>query len=222
MVTVARTDIDPTSISATVRRAIAAVDKDQPGPDDTHNGSIYSDSVAQRRFNTALIVAFAALALLLAMVGVYGLMAFAVAQRTHEMGMRIALGAQRGDVLKLVLGRGLRLTLLGIVFGLAAAFFLTRFISNLLFNVARTDPATFIVVSLCLGGIALFASYIPARRARRVDPWRLALRVRAHVTATKPIRRTPIAVPEGTRRRELDEELRGCHSRFALLSASRC
>ncbi len=170
MVTVARTDVDPASLSATVRRAIAAVDKDQPVLMTRTMADIYSDSVAQRRFNTALIVAFAALALLLAMVGVYGLMAFAVAQRTHEMGVRIALGAQRGDVLKLVLGRGLRLALLGIVFGLAAAFFLTRFLSKLLFNVAQTDPATFIVVSLCLGGIALFASYIPARRAGRVDP----------------------------------------------------
>ncbi|PYU60863.1 MAG: ABC transporter permease, partial [Acidobacteria bacterium] len=93
----------------------------------------------------------------------------------HEIGVRIALGAQRWDVLKLVLGRGLRLALLGIVFGLAAAFFLTRFLSKLLFNVPQTDPATFIVVSLCLGGIALLASYIPARRAMRADPM-LALR----------------------------------------------
>jgi ABC-type antimicrobial peptide transport system permease subunit len=97
-------------------------------------------------------------------------MAFAVTQRTHEMGVRIALGAEHWHVLKLVLGRALRLTFMGIAFGLAMAFFLTRFISNLLFNVPRTDPATFIVVSLCLGGIALLASYIPARRAMRVDP----------------------------------------------------
>src|SRR5437667_12610420 len=117
-----------------------------------------------------VLVSIAAIALLLAMLRIYGLMAFAVTQRTHEIGVRIALGAQRWDVLKLVLGRGLRLALLGIVFGLAAAFCLTRFLSKLLFNVPQTDPATFIVVSLCLGGIALLASYIPARRAMRADP----------------------------------------------------
>jgi putative ABC transport system permease protein len=170
MVTVARTEVDPASLSSTVRGAIAAVDKDQPVLMTRTMADIYSDAVSQRRFNTALIVAFGALALLLAMVGVYGLMAFAVTQRTHEMGVRIALGAQRWEVLKLVLGRGLRLALLGIVFGLATSFFLTRFLSKLLFNVPQTDPATFIVVSLCLGGIALLASYIPARRAMRVDP----------------------------------------------------
>jgi putative ABC transport system permease protein len=170
MVTVVRTDVDPASLSSTVRGAIAAVDKDQPVLMTRTMADIYSDSVAQRRFNTALIVAFGTLALLLAVVGVYGLMAFAVAQRTHEMGVRIALGAERWQVLKLVLGRGLRLTFMGIAFGLAVAFFLTRFFSKLLFNVPQTDPATFIVVSLCLGGIALLASYIPARRAMRVDP----------------------------------------------------
>jgi putative ABC transport system permease protein len=170
MVTVVRTDVDPASLSSTVRGAIAAVDKDQPVLMTRTMADIYSDSVAQRRFNTALIVAFGTLALLLAVVGVYGLMAFAVAQRTHEMGVRIALGAEQWQVLKLVLGRGLRLTFMGIAFGLAVAFFLTRFFSKLLFNVPQTDPATFIVVSLCLGGIALLASYIPARRAMRVDP----------------------------------------------------
>jgi putative ABC transport system permease protein len=170
MVTVARTEVDPVSLSSAVRGAIAAVDKDQPVLMTRTMADIYSDAVAQRRFNTALIVAFGALALLLAMVGVYGLMAFAVTQRTHEMGVRIALGAQRRDVLNLVLGRGLRLALLGIVFGLAMAFFQARFLSKLLFDVPETDPATFIVVSLCLGGIALLASYIPARRAMRVDP----------------------------------------------------
>lgn len=131
---------------------------------------IFSDSVAQRRFNTALIVAFGALALLLAMVGVYGLMAYTVTQRTHEMGVRIALGADRSDVMKLVLGRGIRLTVMGIAFGLAMALVVTRFLSKLLFNVSQTDPATFVAVSVCLGAVALLASYIPARRAMQVDP----------------------------------------------------
>jgi len=170
MVTVVRTDIDPAGLASAVRGAIAAVDKDQPVLMTRTMADIYSDSVAQRRFNTALVVAFGTLALLLAVVGVYGLMAFAVTQRTHEMGVRIALGAERWDVVKLVLGQGLRLAFFGIAFGLAVAFFLTRFFSKLLFNVPQTDPATFIIVSLCLGGIALLASYIPARRAMRVDP----------------------------------------------------
>ncbi len=175
MVTVVRTDIDPASLASAVRGAMAAVDKDQPVLMTRTMADIYSDSVAQRRFNTALVVAFGTLALLLAVVGVYGLMAFAVTQRTHEMGVRIALGAERWDVVKLVLGQGLRLAFFGIAFGLAVAFFLTRFFSKLLFNVPQTDPATFIIVSLCLGGIALLASYIPARRAMRVDPM-IALR----------------------------------------------
>ena len=170
MVTVVRTDIDPAGLSSAVRGAIAAVDKDQPVLMTRTMADIYLDSVAQRRFNTALLVAFGTLALLLAVVGVYGLMAFAVARRTHEMGVRIALGAERWDVVKLVLGQGLRLVFFGTAFGLAIAFFLTRFLSKLLFNVPQTDPATFILVPLCLGGIALLASYIPARRAIRVDP----------------------------------------------------
>src|SRR6266699_2902696 len=170
MVTVVRTDIDPASLASAVRGAMAAVDKDQPVLMTRTMADIYSDSVAQRRFNTALVVAFGTLALLLAVVGVYGLMAFAVTQRTHEMGVRIALGAERWDVVKLVLGQGLRLAFFGIAFGLAVAFFLTRFLSKLLFNVPQTDPATFILVPLCLGGIALLASYIPARRAIRVYP----------------------------------------------------
>jgi putative ABC transport system permease protein len=170
MVTVVRTDMGPAGLASAVRGAIAAVDKDQPVLMTRTMADIYSDSVAQRRFNTALVVAFGTLALLLAVVGVYGLMAFAVTQRTHEMGVRIALGAERWDVVKLVLGQGLRLAFFGIAFGLAMAFFLTRFFSKLLFNVPRSDPATFIIVSLCLGGIALLASYIPAQRAMRVDP----------------------------------------------------
>lgn len=170
MVTVVRTDIHPAGLASAVREAIAAVDKDQPVMMTRTMTDIFSDSVAQRRFNTALIVAFGALALLLAMVGVYGLMAYAVTQRTHEMGLRIALGADRSDVMQLVLGRGARLTFMGIAFGLAMALVVTRFLSKLLFNVSQTDPATFVAVSVCLGAAALLASYIPARRAMQVDP----------------------------------------------------
>jgi len=131
---------------------------------------ILADSVAQRGFNTVLIVAFGAFALTLAIVGVYGLMAYIVMQRTHELGVRIALGAERSDVMKLVLCRGLQLTVIGIAFGIAMALILTHFLSKLLFDVPETDPVTFSTVSLCLGGIALLASYLPARRAMRVDP----------------------------------------------------
>ena len=170
MVTVVRTGVDPSSVVSAVRGAIAAVDKDQPLLMTRTMADIYSDSVAQRRFNTVLIVAFGTLALLLAMVGVYGLTAYAVTQRVHEMGVRVALGAQRWDVLKLVLSQGLAVTLVGIGFGVAAAFVLTRFLSKLLFHVPRHDTVTFVAMSLSLGGIALLACYIPARRAMRVDP----------------------------------------------------
>jgi len=175
MVTAVRTDVDPASLTSAVREAIAEVDKDQPVMMSRTMTEILADSVAQRRFNTVLIVASGALALMLAIVGVYGLMAYIVMQRTHEIGVRVALGAERSDVMKLVLGRGLRLTFIGISFGIAMALILTRFLSKLLFNVPETDPATFIAVSACLGGIALLASYLPARRATRVDPM-IALR----------------------------------------------
>jgi putative ABC transport system permease protein len=170
MVTVVRTDVDLASLTSAIREAIATVDKDQPVLMMRSMADIYSDCTAQRRFNTALIVAFGALALVLAMVGVYGLMAYAVNQRTHEIGVRMALGAEPRNVLELVVAQGLRLTFFGIIFGLAAACLLTRFLSKLLFNVPPIDPWTFVLVSLCLGGVALQASYIPARRAMRVDP----------------------------------------------------
>jgi predicted permease len=170
MVTVVHTYTDPFSITSAVRGAIAAVDKDQPLLMTRTMADIYSDSVARRRFNTVLIVAFATVALLLATVGIYGLMAYAITQRMHEMGVRIALGAQPWDVLKLVLGQGLRVTLTGIGFGLAAALVLTRFLSKLLFDVPGLDPSTFAAVSLALGGIAILACYVPARRGMLVDP----------------------------------------------------
>jgi len=170
VVTAVRTDIDPAGLISPVRDAIAQVDKDQPVMMSRTMTDILADSIAERRFNTVLIVAFGVLALMLAMVGVYGLMAYIVMQRTHELGVRIALGAERSDVMKLVLGRGLQLTVIGVAFGIAMALILTRFLSKLLFDVPETDPVTFIAVSLCLGGIALLACYLPAKRAMRVDP----------------------------------------------------
>jgi predicted permease len=129
-----------------------------------------SDSLASRRFAMILLAAFAAVALVLSSIGIYGVISYAAGQRTHEIGIRMALGAQRRDVLKLVLGHGMRLALLGIVAGVLAALGLTRFLSALLFGVKPGDPLTFIVAPLILTGVALVACYIPARRATKVDP----------------------------------------------------
>jgi putative ABC transport system permease protein len=117
-----------------------------------------------------LLGIFAGVALVLAAVGLYGVMSYTVAQRTREIGLRMALGAQRGDVLRLVVGQGLRLVLVGVVVGLVASLILTRVMTSLLYGVSATDPATLVTISLVLIAVAVFASYIPARRATRVDP----------------------------------------------------
>jgi putative ABC transport system permease protein len=126
--------------------------------------------MAERRFLLLLAGVFAGAALALAAVGIYGLVAHSVTRRTQEIGIRMALGAQRGDVLRLVIGEGARLAAIGLAIGVAASLVAARLISSLLFDVKPTDPLTFIVVSLILTGVALLASYIPARRAMRVDP----------------------------------------------------
>jgi predicted permease len=131
---------------------------------------IISSSLAARRFSMILFIAFASLALLLSSVGIYGVISYLVGQRTHEIGIRIALGAQRRDVLRLVLGEGTKMTLLGVVIGLAAALALTRFMANMLYGVSATDPLIFAGVAVVLTLVALAACYIPARRATRVDP----------------------------------------------------
>jgi putative ABC transport system permease protein len=127
-------------------------------------------SVASTRFNMTLLAAFATVALLLTAVGLYGVISFSVSQSTHEIGIRIALGAQTSDVLRLVIGQGMVLTVVGVVAGLAAAYWLTRLMSSLLFGVDATDPVTFAGVSLLLLIVAALACYVPARRASRVDP----------------------------------------------------
>jgi putative ABC transport system permease protein len=128
------------------------------------------DSVATSRFSLLLLVLFAALAMVLAGVGIYGVISYTVNQRTHEIGVRMALGAQKSDVLRLVIGQGLLMVIIGVVVGLAAAFALTRVMSSMLFGVAATDPLTFAAVSLLLIGVAFLACYLPARRAAKVDP----------------------------------------------------
>ncbi len=127
-------------------------------------------SVSQPRFSSQLLGMFAALALVLAAIGLYGLMAYSITQRRNEIGIRMALGARREDILRLILRQGLRLTLIGMGLGLVASVFLTRVLSSMLFTVGPTDPQTFVAVALLLAGVALAACFIPARRAAKVDP----------------------------------------------------
>jgi len=170
MTVVVKTAGNPLQIVPDVRSAIAAVDRDQPITQLQSLDSSMTDSVAQQRLSAFLLGIFAVVALILASVGIYGVTSYAVAQRTQEIGIRIALGAQTRDVLLLVLGFGARLAVIGVVAGIAAAFALTRLMQNLLFQISPTDPITMTAVSLTLAGVALLACYIPARRATRVDP----------------------------------------------------
>ncbi len=172
---VARTKSDPSLVVGAIREALKAIDKDQPIDKVTTMSSVVSRSIGARRFYMQLLGMFAALAFILAAVGIYGVVSYSVAQRTREIGIRVALGAQSRDVLGLVVKEALRLTVLGVILGLAGAFAATRILRSLLFEVTPTDPATFICLSLLLTLVALLASYIPARRATKVDPL-LALR----------------------------------------------
>jgi putative ABC transport system permease protein len=167
---VVRTSSDSPGMIAAIRNQVLAVDSDQPVFDIKTMEQRMSKTMASSLFVTLLLGLFAALATLLSAVGIYGTMAYTVSQRTHEIGIRMALGAKPLDVLRLVVGQGMTLTLIGVVIGLGAAFGLTRLMATLLFGVTATDPLTFISVALALGAVALVASFIPARRATRVDP----------------------------------------------------
>lgn len=172
---VVRTASDPVGFASTIRSQVWEIDRDLPLYKIRTMEQILSASIARPRFNMFLIVIFAAVALVLASVGIYGVISYSVTQRTHEIGVRMALGAQRGDVLRLIVGQGMALALAGVSVGLLASFALTRVMSSLLYGVSATDPITFAAISILLTGVALLACFIPAHRATKVDPM-IALR----------------------------------------------
>ena len=165
-----RTSVDPKTTIAAIQAAIREIDKDQPVYQVQTIDELIGESIATRRFALTILILFAVLALVLALSGIYGVISYSVSQRTQEIGIRMALGAQGADVLRLVLGQFMRMTLVGVVIGLVAAYALTRLMTSLLFGVTPTDAATFILVSISLSLVALLACLIPARRATRVDP----------------------------------------------------
>jgi putative ABC transport system permease protein len=165
----------PASLTGAVRSQVQVVDRDQPISNIKTMEQLVADSVAQPRLSMFLLGIFAAVALLLSAVGIYGVMSYSVFQRTHEIGIRMALGAQARDVLRMIVGQGMSLALIGVGLGLTAAFVLMRIMSSLLYQVSATDPSTFVAISFLLTGVAFLACYIPARRATRVDPM-IALR----------------------------------------------
>jgi putative ABC transport system permease protein len=167
---VTRTGPDPASLASTIRAEVLSIDPDQPVSAVRTMEQVLSSSVAERRFYMLLLGIFAALAVALAAVGIYGVMSYTVAQSTREIGIRMALGAQVSDVLKLIFGQAMLLAFIGIGAGVAGALALTRLMSSLLYGVTPTDPATFVSVSALLVAVAAVACYVPARRATKVDP----------------------------------------------------
>jgi putative ABC transport system permease protein len=153
-----------------VKRQVWAVDSQIPVTKVRTLTEVVAASMTPQRFNMTLLGIFAGVALLLASVGVYGVISYSVTQRTHEIGIRMALGAQTSDVLKMILGQGMLLTAIGVAIGLGAALALTRVMASMLYGVTATDPLTFAAVSLLLAAVAFISCYIPARRATRVDP----------------------------------------------------
>jgi len=167
---VVKTKSEPTAFAAAIQREVLAIDKNQPVSEMRTMSSLMADTIARSRFASLMLTIFAALAFLLASVGIYGVMSYSVSQRTNEIGIRMALGATGQSVLTMILKRGLIMSACGVVLGLIGSLVLTRFLVSLLYGVSATDPVTFIVVSVALTAVALFASYLPARRAMRVDP----------------------------------------------------
>jgi putative ABC transport system permease protein len=167
---VVRSSLSASSVAAGIRQAVGSIDKSLPVTDIESLSDALGQSISQERFRTFLLASFSAIALVLAAVGIFGVISYSAAQRTHEIGIRIALGAERRDVLRLILGQGTKLALVGLGIGVVAAFLLTRLMSSLLYSISATDPLTFASVTIILLSVALTACYIPARRAMRVDP----------------------------------------------------
>lgn len=165
-----RTVVEPSSLVGAIRHQVQELDREQPIADIATMEELVATSLSQSRFSTLLLGIFAGVALILAAVGIYGVMAYSVAQRVHEIGLRVALGAQVGDVRKLVIRQGLALTIVGVLIGLGAALAVTRVMTSLLYEVTATDPLTFAIIPVVLTGVALAASFVPARRATKVDP----------------------------------------------------
>ena len=167
---VVRSSLSASSVAAAIRQAVRSIDKDLPVTDVESFPDALGQSISQERFRTFLLGLFSAIALVLAAIGILGVISYSASQRTHEIGIRMALGAQRRDVLHLILGQGAKLALLGLGIGVLLAFLLTRLIASLLYSVSATDPLTFGAVAIILLCVAVAACYIPARRAVRVDP----------------------------------------------------
>jgi putative ABC transport system permease protein len=170
MTVVVKTANDPAQIVAAVQAELRTIDRAQPIFNVQTMDRVVHESLAPQRVTTALMGIFALVALALATIGIYAVMSYAVAQRTHEIGVRMALGAQRGDILRMIVRQGMALTLVGLAAGLAASYFLTQGMSKILYGVKATDPLTFAVIPALLASVALAANYLPARRATRVDP----------------------------------------------------
>ena len=170
MTLVVRSTSNPQPLIAAVRQKTAEIDPDLPFSNIASMNEVVSASVAQPRLTTQFTGFFAGLALLLTAVGIYGVLAYSVTQRTHEMGIRMALGASRVEILKMVVGQGMKLVLSGLVLGLVVSLAVTRLLTTLLFGTSARDPLTFAAVTLLLIVVALLAAYIPARRAAQVDP----------------------------------------------------
>jgi putative ABC transport system permease protein len=170
-----RASSDPLSLVGAIRSQVSEIDPNQAIYGVKTMDQWLGEMISQRRFNMLLLAIFAGVALVLAAVGIYGVISYSVTQRTHEIGVRIALGAARRDVMRLVVGQAARLAVIGLGAGLVTAFALTRLMTSLLYGVSATDPLTFAVIPVVLAAIAMLSSYIPARRAAKVDPM-IALR----------------------------------------------